>query len=108
MKAVELVNALPGHRAGQLLTVDENSAAALIRRGDAEEVADDAVPQPQRADLSGQPVAGPVEDTQLSAEDVAVSRDSLKSDLLAAAVAAGVEGAAALTKNELADALGLE
>jgi hypothetical protein len=107
MKTVKLVNALPGHRAGQLLTVDENSAAALIRRGDAEEV-DDAVSQRQRVDLSGQPVAGPVEDTQLSAEDVAVSRDSLKSDLLAAAVAAGVEGAAALTKNELADALGLE
>lgn len=97
MQTVRLTKALDGFQSGQTLTVDPNSAAALIARGDAESVADDAVAEPPAgADEGSAPVV--------------VTRQSPKPELVEFAIGAGWsrEQAEGSTRAQIADAFGLE
>lgn len=89
MQTVRLNTALDGFQSGQTLTVDPNSAAALIARGDAEPVTADEDP------------ASPT---------VVLTRQSPKPELVEFAIAAGWprEQAEASTRAQIADAFGLE
>lgn len=98
MQTVRLTKALDGFQSGQTLTVDPNSAAALISRGDAESVADDVVAEPPAGADEGAVPA------------VVLTRQSPKPELVEFAIGAGWsrEQAEGSTRAQIADAFGLE
>lgn len=97
MQTVRLTKALDGFQSGQTLTVDPNSAAALIARGDAEPVAEAAAEPPATADEDPAPTA-------------VLTRQSPKPELVEFAIGAGWprEQAEGSTRAQIADAFGLE
>lgn len=98
METIRLKKAFPGHYEGQVISVDPKSAKALIDRGDAESVPEDAAAEPADTADEG------------SASAVVLTRQSPKAELVAFAVANGwgQEQAEGSTRAQIADAFGLE
>lgn len=103
MKTIKLTKKHGEFPAGLVISVDDSSATKLVGKGVADLVTGAAAPRP--VNLSGQPTGAAPADVD---GDAALTRDALKADLVAAAQQRGIDGAEAMTKAELADALGLE
>lgn len=91
MKTIKLTKAVPGYLEGQVLEVDENSAAALVDRGDAE-----LVPDPETADAVEPDHEPAAEDSSAADTGVGPEADTINAPDADSGAAAAEAGTAAV------------